>query len=81
MSSNMCVSPFGSFPSNPLHAFSQILLLNDGMRGLKASSGEQLEPSCTPAFVQLVIEAAHCYVSIGCHQGERCNDQSVKLLI
>lgn len=64
-----------------VHAFSQILLLNDGMRGLKFSSGEQLEPSCNPGFVQLVTEAAHCFVSVGCHQGEHCNDQSVRFLI
>ncbi|BDA41383.1 hypothetical protein COCOBI_02-1630 [Coccomyxa sp. Obi] len=46
-----------------------ILLLKDGMRGLKASSGDQQEPSCNPGFVQLVTEAAHCFVSVGCHQG------------
>ena len=84
---HVCVSRVSEIVSNGMfmrglvHVFPQILLLNDGMRGLKASHGEQQQPSCNPGFVQLVAEAAHCFVSIGCRLGEHCSDQSVRFLI
>ena len=47
----------------------QVLLLKDGMKGMSGLSNDKQEASCSSAFSQMVSEAVHCFVSIGCDQG------------
>ncbi|KAK9908908.1 hypothetical protein WJX75_004528 [Coccomyxa subellipsoidea] len=46
-----------------------VLLLKDGIKGMSGFSGKKQEACSSSAFTQMVSEAVHCFVSVGCHKG------------